>query len=108
MAMGWLVEGTQLSKLIAGLLETNGTALPPRDRVWPVSCPLGSQVLDRADERNGIMVPMLAGGEAGHTDITRYSGCVPGLCRYLCRMLCRNYFMEPSQNPLWSTDDPFL
>lgn len=32
MAMGWLVEGTQLSKLIAGLLETNGTALPPRDR----------------------------------------------------------------------------
>lgn len=29
MVMGRLVEGTQLSKLIAGLLETNGRALPP-------------------------------------------------------------------------------
>ena len=108
MAMGWLVEGTQLSKLIAGLWETNGTALPPRDRVWPASCPLGSQVLDRADERSRIMVPMLAGGEARYTDLTRYSGCVPGLCWYLCDMLRRNYFMEPSQHPLWNRGDPLL
>lgn len=51
MAMGWPVEGTQLSKLIAGLLETNGRALPPRNRVWPVSSLLGSQALERASER---------------------------------------------------------
>lgn len=48
MAMGRLVAGTQLSKLIAGLLETNGRALPPRDRVWPVLCQLISQALERA------------------------------------------------------------
>lgn len=50
MVMVWLEEGTQLSKLIAGLLETNGTALPPRDRVWPTSCQLGSRAPERAQE----------------------------------------------------------
>lgn len=48
MVMGWLVEGTQLSKLIAGLLEANGTTLPPRDRVRPTSCQLDSRAPERA------------------------------------------------------------
>lgn len=48
MVMSWFVEGTQFSKLIAGLLVTNGTTPPPRDRVWPTSCQLDSRAPEGA------------------------------------------------------------
>lgn len=48
MVMGWLVEGTQLSPLIAGLSETNSRALPLGDGVRPTSCQLGGQAPERA------------------------------------------------------------
>lgn len=88
------MEETQLGKLIAGLLETNGTSLPPRDRVWPTSCQLGSQAPERAQglvrERwshgthvcRGCNMRWAGGGEEmgcqkSHSDCT-YISSVPG------------------------------